>query len=44
MSYKVGLSDNFKKEAKRLVKKYHSLKSGITDLITELKTNPTKFK
>ena len=42
MSYKVELSDNFKKEAKRLVKKYRSLKSEIADLITELEANPTK--
>ena len=41
MSYKVELSDNFKKEAKRLVKKYRSLKSEIADLITELEANPT---
>lgn len=42
MSYRVELSDNFKKEAKRLIKKYRSLKSEIADLLTELKTNPTK--
>lgn len=42
MSYKVELSDNFKKEAKRLIKKYRSLKSEIADLITELETDPTK--
>ena len=42
MSYKVELSDNFKKEAKRLVKKYRSLKSEIAGLITELEANPTK--
>jgi mRNA-degrading endonuclease RelE of RelBE toxin-antitoxin system len=42
MSFKIELTDNFKKEAKRLVKKYRSLKSEITDLITELETNPTK--
>lgn len=42
MSYSVELSNNFKKEAKRLVKKYRSLKSEIPDLITELETNPTK--
>lgn len=42
MNYKVNLSGNFKKEAKRLVKKYHSLKSELSDLITQLETNPTK--
>jgi mRNA-degrading endonuclease RelE of RelBE toxin-antitoxin system len=41
MNYNVELTDNFKKEAKRLLKKYNSLKSEITDLITELETNPT---
>jgi mRNA-degrading endonuclease RelE of RelBE toxin-antitoxin system len=41
MNYKIELTDNFKKEAKRLVKKYKSLKSEITDLIAELETNPT---
>ncbi len=42
MSYKVELSDNFKKEAKRLIKKYRSLKTEITELATELESNPTK--
>jgi len=42
MSYKIELSDNFKKEAKRLVKKYRSLKTEIANFITELETNPTK--
>ena len=42
MNYSVELSDNFKKEAKRLAKKYRSLKSEIADLIAELETNPTK--
>jgi mRNA-degrading endonuclease RelE of RelBE toxin-antitoxin system len=42
MSYSVELSDNFKKEAKRLAKKYRSLKSEIADLIDELETDPTK--
>ena len=42
MSFNIELTDNFKKEAKRLVKKYKSLKSEISELITELETNPTK--
>lgn len=42
MSYKVELSDNFKKEAKRLVKKYRSLKSEIVNLIIELEADPIK--
>ena len=42
MLYRVELSDNFKKEAKRLIKKYRSLKAEIADLVTELERNPTK--
>jgi len=42
MNYNIEITDNFKKEAKRLVKKYKSLKSEIADLISELETNPTK--
>ncbi len=32
MNYSIELSDNFKKEAKRLVKKYPSLKVELTHL------------
>ena len=42
MSYKVEVAYNFKKEAKRLIKKYRSLKAEITQLIEELETDPTK--
>jgi len=42
MNFNVELTDNFKKEASRLVKKYKSLKSELSDLIVELETNPTK--
>ena len=42
MIYNVQLTDNFKKEAKRLAKKYKSLKTDITELVTELENNPTK--
>lgn len=42
MNYKVELSDNFKKEAKRLIKKYSSLKTELQDLFTELEIDPTK--
>ncbi|TNF25368.1 MAG: hypothetical protein EP314_06820 [Bacteroidetes bacterium] len=42
MSYNVEITDNFKKEAKRLVKKYLSLKTEIAELISELEENPTK--
>jgi len=41
MSYNVELSDNFKKEAKQLSKKYLSLKSELTELFKELESNPT---
>ncbi len=40
MSYKVELSANFKKEAKRLVKKYPSLKTELAGLFTKLENNP----
>ena len=42
MSYKIELSNNFIKEAKRLAKKYTSLKRDISKLIDELENNPTK--
>ncbi|MVN21285.1 type II toxin-antitoxin system RelE/ParE family toxin [Mucilaginibacter arboris] len=41
MSYKVELSLNFKKEAKRLTKKYPSLKWELDALFIELEDNPT---
>ena len=41
MRYKVILTDNFKKEAKKLVKKYPSLKNEIADLGNKLAENPT---
>ena len=41
MSYKIELSSNFKKEAKRLIKKYPSLKTELTVLFTELEEDPT---
>lgn len=41
MNYKVELSPNFKKEAKRLSKKYASLKQELKRLFTELESNPT---
>ncbi len=41
MSYSVGLTDNFKKEAKRLVKKYPSLKKELEELGKVLSENPT---
>ncbi|MFZ4547903.1 MAG: type II toxin-antitoxin system RelE/ParE family toxin [Bacteroidales bacterium] len=41
MIYNVELSANFKKEAKKLSKKYPSLKTELTTLFTELEENPT---
>ena len=41
MSYNIELSDNFKKEAKRLSKKYPSLKSELAELFTKLEEDPT---
>lgn len=41
MSYNVEVSANFKKEAKRLTKKYPSLKNELTELFAQLKENPT---
>ena len=39
MSYKVELSANFKKEAKKLTKKYPSLKTELAELFTQLEDN-----
>ena len=41
MNYNVELSLNFKKEAKKLVKKFPSLKQELDDLFTKLERNPT---
>ncbi|MDR1877168.1 MAG: type II toxin-antitoxin system RelE/ParE family toxin [Flavobacteriaceae bacterium] len=41
MNYNIELSDHFKKEAKRLIKKYRSLKSDLAGLFDELEQNPT---
>ena len=40
MNYNVELSSNFKKEAKKLVKKFPSLKQELADLFTMLERNP----
>ena len=42
MSYKILLTDNFKKEAKILSKKYSSLKIELAELFSELENHPTK--
>jgi len=41
MSYNIVPTNNFKKEAKRLIKKYASLKSELEKLNDELEENPT---
>lgn len=41
MSYNIAVSENFKKEAKRLTKKYPSLKAELAALFTALEENPT---
>lgn len=41
MSYKVIPSDEFEKEAKRLSKKYKSLKNEFIELVEKLIQNPT---
>ena len=44
MSYSVIPIDRFKREAKRLIKKYPSLKSELTDLTSILSKDPTTGK
>lgn len=41
MSYRIELTENFKKEAKRLIKKYAPLRTEILELGKELAENPT---
>lgn len=41
MNYSIELTANFKKEAKRLSKKYPSFKSELSELINQLEVNPT---
>jgi len=41
MSYNVQFSENFKKEAKRLKKKFPSLKSELIYLVEQLEQTPT---
>ena len=40
MNYSVELSPNFKKEAKKLIKKYPSLKAELAELFSLLETTP----
>jgi mRNA-degrading endonuclease RelE of RelBE toxin-antitoxin system len=39
-SFIVELTDDFKSDAKRLIKKYRSIASEIRDLVKSLETNP----
>jgi mRNA-degrading endonuclease RelE of RelBE toxin-antitoxin system len=41
MNYNILLTDNFKREAKKLIKKYASLTSELSNLFDELAVNPT---
>ncbi len=40
MNYKIDTTDTFKREAKRLIKKYHSLKNELAELGNTLAENP----
>ena len=40
MNYRIEVTSYFKKDAKRLLKKYPSLKSELSELIASLKTQP----
>ena len=42
MSYSVLTTSDFKRDSKRLIKKYKSLKSEIFDLIISLEEDPTQ--
>ena len=42
MSYNIQLTENFTKEAKKLIKKYASLKKELEELFEELQDHPTK--
>lgn len=44
MNYNVLYTENFRKEAKRLAKKYTSLKTDIEALIGSLEQNPAQGK
>lgn len=42
MSYKVYITSTFEKAAKRLSRKYKSLKSDLTEVVGDLTMNPTQ--
>ncbi len=44
MTYSIELSSNFQKEAKKLIKKYPSLKKELATLFTQLEKTPTLGK
>ena len=44
MSYKVEVTTLFKKQSKRLLKKYPSLKTELITLVNQLEDEPTKGK
>lgn len=42
MNVSVIITDNFRREAKKLVKKHHSLKTELSEFEEELEKNPTQ--
>lgn len=42
MSVQIIITDRFKREAKKLVKKYRSLKIELQELVSKLEVNPTE--
>ncbi len=42
MSFRVEITTNFKKQVKRLLKKYPSLKSELSDLVGSLEVQPVR--
>ncbi|HTL82910.1 MAG TPA: type II toxin-antitoxin system RelE/ParE family toxin [Bacteroidia bacterium] len=40
MNYKVEVLPSFEREAKRLYKKYHSIRKNLSELVTSLKDDP----
>ena len=41
MNYSIATTKDYERQFKRLFKKYHSLKADMSDLVKELKNNPT---
>jgi mRNA-degrading endonuclease RelE of RelBE toxin-antitoxin system len=42
MNYKIEVTSYFKKQAKRLIKKYPSLKTELAELVASLEVEPTQ--